>query len=294
MIIDIALPVFLAFIMFTLGLGLTPDDFRNVLRYPKAFAVGLVNQMLILPLVGFVIIKIFGLGGGLAVGLMILSSCPGGVTGNIVTKLAKGDIALSISFTAVISIATMISLPLITGFAVNHFMGAEAPEINVVSLGFTMFMLATVPVVIGLVVHHRFPVFIRKFEPVASRISSLLFFFVVAVALIGEWDAFIENLPILGPALAALMVVMLTIGYGSSRLFRLTEGQSAAVAVATGIQNVTLGITIGNIVLPAVEGLSSFALPSGVYGILMYIICLPVVFGYIQWLKRRGPATATT
>ena len=288
MIIDVALPVSLAFIMFTLGMGLTIADFRNVVRYPKAFTVGLINQMVLLPLVGYIIIRIFGISGELAVGLMILSACPGGVTANVVTKLARGDIALSVSFTAVISIATMISLPLITGFSVAHFMGAEAPEISILSLGLTMFLLATVPVVIGMTVHAKAPTFSRRFDGIGNRISTILFFFVVAVALITEWDVFVANLPILGPTLITLILVMLAIGYGSSRLFRLTEGQSSAVAIATGIQNVTMGITIGNIILPAGESLSAFALPSGVYGILMYLVCLPIVFLYSRWLLRRG------
>ena len=288
MIIDVALPVSLAFIMFTLGMGLTVADFRNVVRYPKAFTVGLINQMVALPLVGYAIIRIFSITGELAVGLMILSACPGGVTANVVTKLAKGDIALSVSFTAVISIATMITLPLITGFSVAHFMGAQAPEISILSLGLTMFLLATVPVVIGMTVHRKAPKFSRRFDRVGNRISTILFFFVVAVALITEWDVFVANLPILGPTLITLILVMLTIGYGSSRLFRLTEGQSSAVAIATGIQNVTMGITIGNIILPAGESLSAFALPSGVYGILMYLVCLPIVFVYSRLLLRRG------
>ena len=113
MIIQILLPVSLAFIMFTLGIGLTLDNFKNVINYPKAFLVGIINQMFILPLITFFIVIISGLKGELAVGMMILSCCPGGVTSNIVTKLAKGDTALSISYTAIISIVTVFSLPLI-------------------------------------------------------------------------------------------------------------------------------------------------------------------------------------
>ena len=135
MIIDIILPLSLVFIMFSLGLGLTINDFKNVARQPKNFTVGIVNQMLLLPLVTFSIIKIFGLSGEMAVGLMILACCPGGVTSNIITKMAKGDTALSISYTAVVSIATVITLPIITGFSIHYFMGADAPAINVLMLG---------------------------------------------------------------------------------------------------------------------------------------------------------------
>ena len=127
MIIDIFLPLSLVFIMFTLGLGLTTADFTQIIREPKAFTVGILNQMIILPVVAFLIVSFLGLTEEMAVGMMILACCPGGVTSNMITKLAKGDTALSISYTAVMSITTVITLPLITGFSIAHFMGADAP-----------------------------------------------------------------------------------------------------------------------------------------------------------------------
>ena len=144
MIIDIILPLSLIFIMFSLGLGLTVSDFKNIINNPKVFLVGAANQMLILPLVTFCIIVIFKLSNELAVGMMILSCCPGGVTSNIVTKLAKGDTALSISYTAIISIVTVLTLPLIVGFSVVYFMGSDAPKISIVTLGITMFIITTI------------------------------------------------------------------------------------------------------------------------------------------------------
>ena len=119
MILDILLPISLIFIMFSLGAGLTVNDFKNIFNQPKAFLVGIINQMLILPLVAFIVIFIFGLENEIAVGMMILACCPGGVTSNIITKFAKGDTALSISYTAVVSIVTVITLPLIVGFSMQ-------------------------------------------------------------------------------------------------------------------------------------------------------------------------------
>ena len=155
MIIDIFLPLSLVFIMFTLGLGLTPNDFVNLLRKPKAFFVGIINQMILLPITAFIIVSLMGITKEIAVGMMILASCPGGVTSNMITKLAKGDTALSISYTAVISVLTIITLPIITGFSMDHFMGAEAPPMNLVSLGLTMFLITALPVVIGLIVRSK-------------------------------------------------------------------------------------------------------------------------------------------
>ena len=124
MIIDIFLPLSLIFIMFTLGIGLTSDDFVNLFNNPKAFFIGIINQMVILPIVAFIIISLMGINKEIAVGIMILASCPGGVTSNIITKLAKGDTALSISYTAVISLATIITLPMVTVFSLKYFMGS--------------------------------------------------------------------------------------------------------------------------------------------------------------------------
>ena len=221
MIIDILLPVSLIFIMFTLGLGLTIVDFKNVLNEPKAFIVGIINQMIILPLVGFFIILIFSLSSELAVGVMILACCPGGVTSNIITKLAKGDTALSISYTAVISIITVITLPLIVGVSMQYFMGSDAPSINILYLGLTMFVITAIPVCMGLYINMKYRNIASSFAPIANKISTLLFIVIVAGALASEWKTFIDNLNILGPSIITLIVTMMLIGYNSAKLFNL-------------------------------------------------------------------------
>ena len=282
MIIDIFLPLSLIFIMFTLGLGLTADDFIKVVREPKAFGVGILNQMVLLPIIAFSIVSLMGLTKEMAVGMMILACCPGGVTSNIITKLARGDIALSISYTAVVSIVTVITLPLITGFSMLHFMGSDAPQLNLLSLGLTMFVITAVPVGIGLMVNTRYQSFANSFEPTAARISTVLFIIIVAGALASEWDAFINNLSTLGPAIIILVSVMLFIGYNSAHLFKMNKKRAVTVAIESGIQNATVGITIGNLILDQETGLSILSLPSGVYGILMYLVCLPCVFWFIR------------
>jgi len=287
MIIDIILPLSLVFIMFSLGLNLTVNDFKNVALQPKIFTVGLINQMVLLPLVAFGLILLFGFSKEMAVGLMILACCPGGVTSNLITKMAKGDTALSISYTAVVSIATVVTLPLIIGFSVKYFMGTEAPPINVLTLGITMFLITAIPVAIGLFVHHRYEAFTKGFEPKASKISSILFVLIVIGALASEWDAFINNVTVLGPGIVTLIILMLLMGYGTSHLFRMNEEQAVTVAIATGIQNATVGITVGNLILSSSEGLSVLSLPSGVYGILMYIVCLPIVFLYVRLIRSK-------
>jgi len=282
MIIDIFLPLSLIFIMFTLGLGLTIDDFSNLFLAPKAFFVGIMNQMILLPLVAFIIVSFMGITTELAVGMMILASCPGGVTSNIITKLANGDTALSISYTAVISILTIVTLPLITGFSMNHFMGQDAPPLNLVSLGLTMFLITALPVGIGMVVRLKFTGSANSFEATATKISMGLFIVIIIGALASEWDMFINNLSSLGPAIVFLMIAMVAIGYNSSKWFKMNDRQAITVAVESGIQNGTVGITIGNIIINPVTGLSILSIPSGVYGILMYLVCLPLFY----WIKK--------
>lgn len=283
MIIDVLLPLSLIFIMFTLGLSLTIEDFRIVFRFPKAFAVGIINQMIILPLVSFIIVSLIVLPNEMAVGMMILACCPGGVTSNIITKLAKGDTALSISYTAIVSIATVITLPLIVGFSMEYFMGSDAPPINILSLGLTMFIITAVPVGIGLYVNTKYNTFASSFAPIANKISTILFIIIVAGALASEWNAFINNLRSLGPAIIALIISMLFIGYNSGKLFNMNKKQAVTIAIESGIQNATVGITIGNLILNQTNGLSILSLPSGVYGILMYLVCFPSIF----WVLKR-------
>jgi len=285
MIIDIFLPVSLMFIMFTLGIGLTVENFKNIITQPKALILGLVNQMLLLPLVAFFILIIIKLPSEMAVGMMILACCPGGVTSNMLTKLAKGDTALSISFTAIVSIISVITLPIIVSFSMQYFLGSNVPSINILSLGMTMFCITTIPVGIGLFINTKYHDFSVSLSIIANKISTILFVIIIAGALTSEWEAFINNLNLLGPAIIALIFLMLFIGYSSASLFNLNKEKSITIAIESGIQNATVGITIGNLIFNQDTGLSILSLPSGVYGILMYLVCLPVVFLILRNIK---------
>ena len=285
MIIDIFLPASLIFIMLTLGLGLELSDFTNLVRKPRSFFVGLTNQILLLPLVTYIIILVFGITKEAAVGMMILACCPGGVTSNIITKLAKGDTALSISYTAFNSILAIVTLPLIVGFSMKSFMGLEARDINILSLGLTMFFITAVPVGIGLLIREKNKYYADKFEPKASKISTILFAIIILGALLSEWETFINNFVLLGPAIVLLILTMLIIAYKSSKLFKMSDKQSITVAIESAMQNGTVGITVGNLIINPESGLSILSIPSGVYSILMYLICLPFVF----WFLKRTP-----
>ena len=278
MIIDIILPLSLIFIMFSLGLGLKIENFKNILVYPKAFILGLLNQMLLLPIITFTLVIIFNLSNELALGMMILSCCPGGVTSNIITKFSNGDIALSISYTSVVSLITMFTLPIIVGFSSTFFMSANAPNINIYKLGLTMFIVTTAPVFLGLIVNTKFKSFSEYFYPIANKISTFLFIVIVFGALASEWSTFVNNIFTLGPCIVSLICIMIFIGYQSPKLFGIDSVKAKTIAIESSIQNGTVGITIGNLILNNTQGLSVLSLPSGVYSILMYIVCLPIIF----------------
>lgn len=286
MLISVFLPIALAIIMFSLGLGLTVDDFKRVARQPKAFAVGALSQMAILPIVAYALAVGFGLPPELAVGLMILSLCPGGVTSNILTKLGRGDLALSISLTGVISLTSVLTVPVLTRFFAEHFLGLEAPVINVGALGISMFIITVAPVVVGMLVRRFATSLALAIENAVSMLALVLFVVVVVGAIAANWRVLVDNIAVLGPSVVALNVVLLAIGLGLGRLFSLDARESTAIAIETGIQNATLGITVGTLIVESAQGLPPFSLPSGVYGIMMYVISIP----FVLWRRSKVPA----
>ena len=283
MIFDILLPLSLAFIMFTLGLGLTISNFKNVMTYPKAFLIGIINQMIILPFVAFLIASIFNLPAHLGVGMMILACCPGGVTSNIITRFAKGDVALSISYTAVVSIISVITLPVIVSFSYQYFLGSQTETINIIDLGMQMFFITSVPVLLGLFVNSKYKSIADSIRLIADKISIILFIVMVVVALTTNWTLFVNHLEELGLSISALIIIMLFIGFSSARLLNINKSQSITISIESGIQNATVGIAVGNIIADqTTKSLSDFALTSGVYGILMYLVCLPLILIFFR------------
>lgn len=282
-LINVVLPLSLAIIMLSLGVGLTFADFARVLRTPKAFAIGAVAQIILLPLVTYGIVRAFGLGPEIAVGFMLLSFCPGGVTSNMITRLSRGDVALSVSLTAVISLLSILTVPALAAWSVVHFMSDAAPDVSVTGLAISVFVIVTLPVLIGVLIRHFAPQFAIRIEPFLSRLATLLFLIIVVAALAANWDIFVGNLGSLGPALVVLNAVLLLIGLALARAAALPWDQAKTISVETGIQNATLGITLAALISGQADGFSAMALPSGVYGILMYLVAAP----FVAWFRSR-------
>ncbi|MGX9351034.1 bile acid:sodium symporter family protein [Shimia sp. W99] len=277
MLIDVALPLSLAFIMFSLGYGLTFADFGRVLSMPRAVLVGMLGQVVLVPVVAFVLLQVFSLPPALAFGVMILSFCPGGVTSNILTKLAGGTVALSITLTAVVSLLSVLTVPVLVGWASGVFLGADAPAINVSAIGLSMFAITAVPVLIGLLVRFVATNFAERTEGAVSVAAVVLFVVIVLAALITNWDLFVANISRLGPLLVAINVVLLILGILLARVLGLGGGDGLCISIEMGVQNAALGITVAGLVAQS-GGIPEYAVPAALYGITMYIVTLPGMF----------------
>ena len=283
---QVILPISLAFIMFSLGLALVFDDFKRVVKQPKDFFIGAVSQVVLLPLVAFGLVSIWPLDPALAVGVMILAACPGGVTSNLLTHLAKGDTALSVTLTAVISVASVLTLPFIVGFSITHFMEAgTAPKLDIGETVIGVFVITTVPVVLGMMVKRFAPRFAARFEHIARHVATVLFVLIVLGAIWTERANIVSYFIQAGPVTLALNVIMLALAFGLGVLFKLGPRQRTAITLECGLQNSTLAIFVGATLI----GNTAMIVPGGIYGLLMFV----TAGLYIAGALRRPTEAAT-
>ena len=285
MLIDVGLPLSLAIIMFSLGLGLTFGDFARVLAMPRAVLTGMAMQMAALPLVAFSLLLLFELPPAMAFGIMLLSFCPGGISSSILTRLGGGNVALSITLTGVVSLLSTLTVPVLAALAAVRFLGAEAPAINVTGIAMVMFAITAVPVAIGVLLRFVAPELTDRIENKVFGLATVLFILVVVSALVSNWALFLANVATLGPFLMALNALLLVLGVLVARLLGLSGGDALCISVEMGVQNAALGITVAGLIAQS-AGISEFAVPAADYGITMYIVTLPAI-----WLMRRIYAT---
>ncbi|MBN2651770.1 MAG: bile acid:sodium symporter family protein [Spirochaetales bacterium] len=264
---QIFLPLALFIIMLGMGLDLVVDDFKRVVVYPKAAIVGLVSQMLFLPVIAFVLAIIFKLPGELAVGLMILAACPGGATSNLIAHLGKGDVALSLTLTAVTSLITIVTVPLIANYSLLYFMGTEAAaEFPIFKSIIGIIAVTFIPVVIGMVIHKFSPNFSKKMERPIKILSVFFLVFVVGMTLIETRSDILEFVRKAGPPTFLLNIITLGLGALASIVFKLTEAQRRSVTTSTGIQNGVLAIAL----ITSTLGNPEISIPAAIYSIFMF------------------------
>ncbi|MHA7128814.1 bile acid:sodium symporter family protein [Algoriphagus namhaensis] len=265
---QIFLPLSLAVIMFGMGITLTSSDFKRVVVFPKAALLGLVNQLVVLPFLAFAIVKAFSFEPELAVGMMILAACPGGATSNLIAYLAKGDAALSVTLTSISSILAVVTIPLIVNFAIVHFIpGGEEQQLNVLNTVVAVLFITIIPVLIGMMVLKKAPELANKLVKPFKFISTVFFVVVVTAALLNDRENLVNYFSAVGPAAILLNLGTLSIGYFSARFMGLGIKQSKTISIETGIQNGTLGIAVAATLLVN----STMAIPSAIYGVLMFL-----------------------
>ncbi len=282
-LINIVLPLSLAVIMFSLGIGLRPADFYRVAERGWVFAVGALCQLVFIPVVAFAVTLVFGLSGAMAAGVMLIAFCPGGVTSNVVSRLANGDVALSVSLTALMSLISILTVPVLIGWSVEHFMGEAAPDISVTKLAIAMFVLTALPVILGMSLRAIAPSFSERIEPRLITLSSALFVLIILAAILSNWHTLRTNVTALGPALISLNLTTMIGGLLIAAALGLTWREQKTISIEVGIQNGSLGITLAPLIVGATGGIPTIGLPSAVYGVIMYVTVIP----FVMWLRSR-------
>lgn len=268
-LISAGLPVALFIIMIGIGMTLTLKDFRLVAVYPRGLLVGTVAQILLMPAAAFALAYVFGVAPAIAVGLVIIAACPGGTTSNLFVLLARGNIALSIVLTVSASLITILTLPLFTNIALQHYMGTE--EDIVLPVWKTVGMLIGIvlfPVAIGMVVRTRKPEVARKAEGIVSIFGGIVLAVLIVALVYGVRDQIWELLKQAGPATILLNLAGIGLGLAAGRVAGLTQRESLAVAVELGVKNGTIALMVTLTLLES----SAMSIPAAVYGVLMFPI----------------------
>jgi len=268
-------PIALALIMLALGLGLTVQDFLRVAKQPKDFLIGLICQLILLPVIAFLLLKIFNLPLEIALGVMIIAAAPGGVTSNVLTKFANGDVALSISLTAIISLISIISVPFIV------FKSAELLEIpkisnqiSMVGISTKMFLVVTLPVLIGMLIRKFATNLVMSKSQFIERISVILFIIVFAAIWIEEWENILNYIQKAGLITLILNIVMMTVGYYIAKFFASGAAQRKSISLECGLQNGTLAVFVASQLFNDI----AFLIPTATYAIIMFITSIIFVF----------------
>lgn len=280
---QILLPLALAFIMLALGVGLTPADFRRIFAQPKAFLTGAVLQFITLPLLAIVIVALIPAPPALKVGIVLLAACPGGTTSNLLTHMARGDVALSISLTALTSLLSVVTVPLVLMIALALFMGPEAPDVGLVTTGLAIFALTVIPVAIGMGIRRLAPRLAAGIEKRSRFLSGAVFIAVVAATIMAEGIAVtVQRFAEAGLVSLALNLAAMGVAFAVTSMLALRLRQRIALTLECGLQNATLAIVVSVSLL----GDLAYAVPAAVYGLLMFA----TAGVFILWARRWSHA----
>jgi BASS family bile acid:Na+ symporter len=276
------LPAALAVIMASLGLSLTVEDFRRVVVFPKGVAIGLANLLLISPVLAFGVAEVFGLEAGLAVGLVLLGASPGGTMANMLTHLARGDTALSITMTAISSLAAVITVPVFLELATRRFDTGLEADVQMLGVVARVFLITLVPLALGMAARRRWPEWVDAHQERVRRISLTVFVGVVIAAVASEYEIVFDHLAEVAAATIALNLAAMTVSFTIAKGARLDDRQATAIAMELGIHNATLAIAIGSTVS------TELAIPAAVYSSFMFVSA--GLFARIMYRRNAGGA----
>ena len=269
-------PPALALIMLGLGMGLTSQDFIRVVKQPRDFILGLICQMIILPIIAFVLIKIFNTPIELALGVMVIAAAPGGVTSNVLTKFANGDVALSVSLTAFISLVSVFSVPFIVFKSADILQVSYiSKEISMLGISLKMFFVVTLPVIIGMLIRKFATEFISSKTLIIQRLSILLFIIVFAAIWIEEWENIVSFISRAGLITLTLNIVMMLVGYYVAKSFSSGIAQRKCISLECGLQNGTLAVFVSTQLFDKMI----YMVPTAAYALIMFVTSL--IFVYI-------------
>ncbi len=272
---DVFLPLALAFIMFALGLGLTGNDFLRVVKQSRDFFVGAFSQIILLPIIAFILVKIWPIAPELAIGVMIIAAAPGGVTSNILTSFAKGDVALSISLTAIISLVSVITIPFIVLTSAGLLSDTILTEdISLITISRDMFLIVTVPVILGMLFRRFVSRIASKFEPIAKKISITLFVLVLLGAIAAERENVVSYFAQAGLITLVLNVIMMIVAFYLAQLLGSGTEQKKCITIECGLQNGTLAIFVAT----SIFGGGMYVIPAATYSLIMFATSLIFVY----------------
>ncbi|MFC1672581.1 bile acid:sodium symporter family protein [Pseudomonadota bacterium] len=282
----VLLPIGLAFIMFSIGLGLSVHDFTRVFRYPRAMFVGLCNQIILLPLIGLVVLIGYKGQPEFALGLMILAASPGGITSNLLSTLAGGSAALSVSMTAITSLLSIVTVPLILGVSQHFFLGdSQAVAMPIGRVMGSILVVTGLPIGLGMALQKWKPLWANWARSKARQLATIVFAMIVASAFVGQMDNITTNFADIGPRLLALNVLTMAAGLMTARILGLDRADGITISLECGLQNAALSIFIAVSVL----GNPVLVVPAITYALIMNLTAAPFIF----WARRPGLRPAT-
>lgn len=278
----VLLPIALAVIMTSLGLSLTLADFKRVFVFPKGVAIGMTNLVLISPLLAFGIAELYDLAPELAVGLVLMGAAPGGTTANLMTHLARGDTALSVTMTAISSLAAVITVPLYLGLSIEYFDAGVGDDVSMGGIVARVFVITIVPLAIGMWLRSRNPERADRVEPTVKKVAFGFLIVVIAGAVLTEFGIIEDNFADLALATLTLNLAAMSVSYTISRIARLSDAQSTAIALELGVHNGTLAIAVASTVD------NTLATPAAVYSLFMFLTA--GLFARLMY-RRNGAVT---